>query len=638
VAIARGIGNSGSFSAASGALTQAVTINDLIIVVVSIRTTTSTVKTDGTGITDNVGNSYTSAKSTVLNNGTSCRVEMWWTVSTGTNAANGITVGLTATSKFALNIQEFTGVQGTGGTASAAVTSNVPQATAPATLDPNNWASIGVAAQGTATFSSGVDTGSGLTVSPDVSRVTSGGSGSTNVGGAEGSEGPIVASGTVYTPKLTLSVSEAWAVATLEMRSVAPLMWGWGSPDLTSVRWVRPQWVPDPGMEMMKVVSVAAVVPPWFEKIQDTKPLSSMRRYVRDWEPETQRQLVFQVPGWRQPEDAFPLLKKVFPIPDAESSHPEAWPVLRFQIPGWRQPEDVVPLRVMPRYVRDWEPETQRQLGFQVPGWRLPEEAFPLRSQVFPVRESRLVSTQPEEGPLLVLRIPGWSLVNDVVPLRVRLWPIRDWEPETQLELVSVAFVPPWFEKMQDVVPMKAPLRRPRDWEPEVPLELVFQIPGWMGWRMPEYPVRPPQRPFPSRDWEPEAQSLLVFLSPAGWRLPEEVSPVQRRVYRVVPDPGPEIFLELISAVPTPTWGWGPEILRQIVGRLYGDIHVTIFPVAPPSPPPPYGWELPAVQVLKPMAMFRVEDVQVAIFPVPPPPAPGTAQGGQPFLSGLGRG
>jgi hypothetical protein len=188
---------------------------------VSIRTTTSTVKTDGTGITDTIGNSYTVAKSIVLNNGTSVRVEKWWVFSKAANGSNVITVNLTATSKFTISVETYVGVQLVANANSAAGT-GTPNVVQGGTLDPNNWQVIGIADQGTSTTSSASDTTSGLTCSKDQGTVTAGGGASTNVTGAIGSEGPIVAAGGVSNPLLNVGASSVFAAVVLELRSVAP--------------------------------------------------------------------------------------------------------------------------------------------------------------------------------------------------------------------------------------------------------------------------------------------------------------------------------------------------------------------------------------------------------------------------------
>jgi hypothetical protein len=186
--------------------------NDIIVVAVAIRTNTSTVKTDGTGITDTIGNSYTAAKSLTLNN-TNCRIEVWWVTSTGANATNAITVTLSANSKFEVAAESYSGVLALGNTGTNSGNSVSPALTL-TMQDTNNWIAMGCVGQGTNAITA---------TSPNVVRqsgVTTGGAAGTNVGGAEGDAGAFATAGS-QTVTFAIAGGEFWATAGIELRSVA---------------------------------------------------------------------------------------------------------------------------------------------------------------------------------------------------------------------------------------------------------------------------------------------------------------------------------------------------------------------------------------------------------------------------------
>jgi len=87
MAIAQRQGTHNHFpSATTGTLAAfSCQLNDVIVVVYSVRATSST----GNAPTDTIGNTYT--QKAAVNNGSAARVEIWTAVSIGSNASNVIT-------------------------------------------------------------------------------------------------------------------------------------------------------------------------------------------------------------------------------------------------------------------------------------------------------------------------------------------------------------------------------------------------------------------------------------------------------------------------------------------------------------------------------------------------------------------
>jgi hypothetical protein len=110
--------------------------------------------------------------------------------------------------------ESYSGAPATGNTATNSATTTAPAITL-VTQDTNNWIAMSSSSQTGATYTA---------TSPNVIRqnsATTGGGGSTNVGGAEGDAGAFAAAGS-HTVTFALSGSSAWATAGLEMRTVAP--------------------------------------------------------------------------------------------------------------------------------------------------------------------------------------------------------------------------------------------------------------------------------------------------------------------------------------------------------------------------------------------------------------------------------
>lgn len=183
--------------------------NDVIVVTVEIRTTTTSVSS----ITDTIGNTYTVAKSVAINNGTSCRIEEWWVISTGSNTANAITVNISVSGRFTICAESYSGVVSIGNTNTSTGSSTAPAITL-TTQDTNNWIALGVSAQGLPTLTA---------TAPNVVQQTTtitGGATSSDVRGGEGDAGAFATAGS-NTVTFTLGASGAWAAAGIELRSVA---------------------------------------------------------------------------------------------------------------------------------------------------------------------------------------------------------------------------------------------------------------------------------------------------------------------------------------------------------------------------------------------------------------------------------
>jgi hypothetical protein len=182
--------------------------NDVIVVVIASKTNVVT------SITDTIGNTYTSTQSVVSSNGTSARVELWWVISSGSNASNAITVNLSNAFKNVGAAASYSGAGSVGNTGANSGSSAAPAVTL-TTQDANNWIAAGICANGTGTLSATL---------PNVVRetaVTSGGSSSSNVAGGEGDASAFASAGS-NTDTFTISASESWATVGLELRSATP--------------------------------------------------------------------------------------------------------------------------------------------------------------------------------------------------------------------------------------------------------------------------------------------------------------------------------------------------------------------------------------------------------------------------------
>ena len=201
-----------AFVSASNATASAISVSILIntvdgedvVVVASIRTVTSTVSS----VTDNPGGS-TYALRAVLNDGTNERVEIW--SARNVVASTSVTIHLSATSKIVGTAARYTGVSALGVTGTNSGSSTTPTI-AVTTQDNNNFIVAGFASQGVATFAANVG-------NLRTSNQTSGAGGASNVGGAFNDNTASTPSSVTNT--VTLSASQTWAAAALELRSTA---------------------------------------------------------------------------------------------------------------------------------------------------------------------------------------------------------------------------------------------------------------------------------------------------------------------------------------------------------------------------------------------------------------------------------
>ncbi len=213
-AAAAAVGASGTaavctaFNATSGTVTRTEAAGNTVVVVVAIRTTTSTVSS----ITDTGGSTYTFRKA--VNNGTVARVEMWSTNAGASTSSTSVTINLGATSKFVGCVFEYTGVLGLGN-----CNTNTGSSTTPTIVNTiaqvSGFIVAGFAAQGTATFSANVGT-------LRASAVTAGGAAGTNAGGALNDNTSAAQSYTAVTNTVTLSVTNAWAAVSMDLQGTAP--------------------------------------------------------------------------------------------------------------------------------------------------------------------------------------------------------------------------------------------------------------------------------------------------------------------------------------------------------------------------------------------------------------------------------
>src|SRR2546426_357823 len=198
-------------------LPQAAVPGHTNIVVVAMNPSTSTVKTDGTGVTDGAS-TYT--KQIAVNNG-SARVEMW-TATIAPGASNTVTVNLTANAKGPCMVAQYALVVGIGTPAQNTGTSMNPSI--PLTMQvANSLVVAGFANQGSAsiTTSTGTPTQS-IGILRQASATSSGGNASNACGAlVENTSTTVPAS---VTNAVAILQSAAWAAAAIELRGP---QWNW---------------------------------------------------------------------------------------------------------------------------------------------------------------------------------------------------------------------------------------------------------------------------------------------------------------------------------------------------------------------------------------------------------------------------
>jgi hypothetical protein len=194
-------------------LSATVTINagDTSIIAISVHANTSP-----SSVFDSGGSVYKFRQA--VNNGTTDRIELWSTDAGAAKASTSVTVQFAASTTYVIAVATYTGVLGLGAFTDVGVNTNTGASTAPSVQiilkDPNNWAVMASANDGVATYSATAPT------TVRASNATSGGSAATNQGGAIIDSGAIATIGT-DTVTGTLSVSETWATAGIELRGVS---------------------------------------------------------------------------------------------------------------------------------------------------------------------------------------------------------------------------------------------------------------------------------------------------------------------------------------------------------------------------------------------------------------------------------
>ncbi len=179
--------------------------NSVIVVCAAINPTTSTI----TSITDPAANTYSVV--TTLNSGN--RVELWSTgVTTTALSAQAVTVNFSAAPTQAeIVVVTYTGVASLGINATNSGSTTTPTITA-TTQDSNNFMVAAMAASGTGTFTANVGNLRNSGVQGTMAN---------SAEGCAGNDNTVVTPGSV-TNTVTLSVSETWGAAVLELRTVAP--------------------------------------------------------------------------------------------------------------------------------------------------------------------------------------------------------------------------------------------------------------------------------------------------------------------------------------------------------------------------------------------------------------------------------
>ncbi len=197
-----------SFNAASGLVLRGSVAGNTAVVVVAIRTATSTVSS----VTDDASPTPSTYSSLAGKNGTNERIEIWSTAAGGVQSGivNGTTITLSASSKFVACVFDYSGVVALGVTNTSTSTAANPSLSL-TTQDSNNWCAGGFSGQGTGAFTASTGT-------LRASAVTAGGAGASNVGGAL-VDNTVVSPGTCTTS--VTNTDTDWALASLELRTQA---------------------------------------------------------------------------------------------------------------------------------------------------------------------------------------------------------------------------------------------------------------------------------------------------------------------------------------------------------------------------------------------------------------------------------
>lgn len=255
--------NTATTSTATTGATQTVNAGDIIIVVVSIRTATSTVSS----ITDTAGNTYSLIPGAAINN--TVRVEIWASFAKFSSTTNAITVNLGAGSKFTIDAAAYSGASVIGPVATSTQgTANPTQSFTTTTV--GSFVVGGFAGQGTGTFA--ISTGNSR-----AATTTSGGGSNTNVGGA------IADNTAASTGSLTVaytSTDTTWAMAIIELQTVSVAAWmpiqRIAGPESVSLKYASPAF--DSPVEVIPFVPPSATLDNWTPTLGS---VSSQRGYSR---------------------------------------------------------------------------------------------------------------------------------------------------------------------------------------------------------------------------------------------------------------------------------------------------------------------------------------------------------------------
>ncbi len=191
-------------NAATVTVTISTTAGNDVVVVVSANTSGG--GNSVTSVTDTGGSSY-AQRASIASSGGNEQVFIW--SARNVAAATSVTVNIGSSTRFVACVAQYSGVQALGGTTTNTGTSTGPTVSL-TTQDANNFAVAGFGAIGTATYSASVG-------NLRTSATTSGGPGSSQSGGALNENTAATASSVTNT--VTLSASEQWAAAALELRS-----------------------------------------------------------------------------------------------------------------------------------------------------------------------------------------------------------------------------------------------------------------------------------------------------------------------------------------------------------------------------------------------------------------------------------
>lgn len=162
-------------------------------------------------VADTLGNSYSSVAGPITNTVTST---IFGDLSIATGGATTITVTFASSSRRTCVALEYAGVIAFGQTATNTGSSTAPLVTL-TTQDANNFVVAVMTRQGTSTWSSNASCTTTCTL-----RNNQAGAGSTTPG--QGSVDVAKAAAGSTTNEATISVSGAWAAASIELRSVTP--------------------------------------------------------------------------------------------------------------------------------------------------------------------------------------------------------------------------------------------------------------------------------------------------------------------------------------------------------------------------------------------------------------------------------